>query len=52
MEKKVYTTPDLEGSYLCEPNVLLASGGNDTLIDDNNIWDYDNALIVGGGIES
>ena len=39
MKKKVYATPDLECNYLFESDVLLISGGNDTLIEDDNIFD-------------
>lgn len=51
MKKKVYATPDLKDSYLCEPNIIFASVENDTLINDENIWDYVSAWND-GGIES
>ena len=44
MNKKVYAVPDLKVRYFFESDVMFTSGGFDTLIEDDNIFDI-------GGLE-
>ena len=39
MKKKIYETPDFGYGYIFESDVMFTSGGYDTLIDDDNIFD-------------
>ena len=40
MKKKIYVTPNFEYTLVFEFDVLFASGGNDTLVDSKDIWDF------------